>query len=160
MTYETYYRVLFDVNSIVDGSNITYDFTDSSLNSYYFYTAFDPRPKIVSTDPSFGQNDVSFNSTISITFNEDISLGTGNIIIQDLSTNTVFDTFDVANDEDISNHLTGMNTDTLTIAIDSGSTFNVGNSYAVLIDDTSIQDSSGNFFVGITDTGGYTFTVA
>lgn len=160
MTYETYYRVLFDVNSIIDGSNITYDFTDSSLNSYYFYTAFDPRPKIVSTDPSFGQNDVSFNSTISITFNEDISLGTGNIIIRDLSTNTVFDTFDVANDEDISNHLTGMNTDTLTIAIDSGSTFNVGNSYAVLIDDTSIQDSSGNFFVGITDTGGYTFTVA
>ena len=160
MTYETYYRVLFDVNSIVDGSNITYDFTDSSLNSYYFYTAFDPRPQIVSTDPSFGQTDVSFNSTISITFNEDISLGTGNIIIQDISTNTVFDTFDVANDEDISNHLTGMNTDTLTIAIDSGSTFNVGNSYAVLIDDTSIQDSSGNFFVGITDTSGYTFTVA
>lgn len=166
MTYETFYRMAIDMNSIVDGSNILYDFTDSSLNNYYFYTAFDPRPKIVSTDPSLNQTDVSFDSTISITFNEEILLGTGYITIQDLSTNSVFDTFDVTSDTDISDHLTGMGTNTLTIHIDPDTSddtliyFDVGNSYSVLIDSTAIQDYSGNFFVGITDTSGYTFTVA
>ena len=74
LDYETYYRLLIDQNSIVDGSNILYDFTDSSLNSYYFFTGFDPRPKIVSTTPTFNQTDVSFDSDITILFNEEIYL--------------------------------------------------------------------------------------
>ena len=67
MNYNTRYQLLIDVGSIVDASNITYDFTDSILITYYFETALDLRPTIVSTDPSFGQTDVSTNSTISRT---------------------------------------------------------------------------------------------
>ena len=159
LDYETYYRLLIDQNSIVDGSNILYDFTDSSLNSYYFFTGFDPRPKIVSTTPTFNQTDVSFDSDITILFNEEIYLGnTGNILIQNISDSVVFDAINISQDADVSNQLSGIGTNTLTIL--PFENFNIGTSYSVLIDNSVLQDISGNFFVGISDTSYFNFTIA
>ena len=158
MEYETFYRLIVDINSIVDLSNILYNFTDSSLNTFYFHSAFDPRPKIVSTDPVINQTDVSFDTTISITFNEPIFLGTiGNINIQNVTNNNVFDAINISEQTDISNALSGMGTNTLTIT--PYENLSVGTTYAILIDNTCIQDSSGNFFVGISDINGYSFVI-
>ena len=158
MNYDTRYQLLIDVGSIVDASNITYDFTDSILNTYYFETALDLRPTIVSTDPSFGQTDVSTNSTISITFNENIFLGTsGEIVIQDMSASSVFDSISISDEVDSSNQLSGMGTSTLIIT--PSTTFTSDVSYSVLIDPLALQDACGEFFAGIVDDTYYNFTV-
>ena len=94
-----------------------------------------------------------------ILFNEEIYLGnTGNILIQNVSDSVVFDAINISQDTDVANQLSGIGTNTLTIV--PFENFNIGTRYSVLIDNTVLQDISGNFFVGISDTSYFNFTIA
>ena len=159
LDYESTYSLSIDENSIVDNSYIFFNVSESTiLSTYSFDTTFDPRPKITSVDPSFGATDVSFDSIVSITFNEPVYLGTtGVIVIQNISDSFIFDSINISLVEDVSNQMSGIGTNT--ISITPASTFNVGTTYAILIDNTCFQDISDNFFVGIQDETYYNFTV-
>ena len=58
----------------------------------------------------------------------------------------------------MSNQLSGMGTNTLTII--PFENYNIGTSYAILIDNTSLKDISDNYYIGIQDEDYYNFTIA
>ncbi|HUC83433.1 MAG TPA: choice-of-anchor J domain-containing protein, partial [Flavisolibacter sp.] len=106
-------------------------------------------PTIVSLLPANNNIGTPQNFTASITFNELISKGTGNINIYRASDNAVVQTIDVA-------------TSAVTVSGASVS-FSVSNlsastSYYITLDNGAIKDASNNNFSGISGSGTWTFT--
>jgi hypothetical protein len=157
------YQVAFGNISIVDQYNVVYDASDSLLDTYAFYVQNHSQPEIISTNPAFGETDVSADSTIEIVFDEPILfVNQGSIVIQDLSNAVPFLSIDLSSTT-LDASIVSIE-DNNTIRIDPSVNFISGTTYAVLIDSTSISDvaigfGTPNYFAGISDESFYTFTI-
>ena len=98
LSFDTSYYVNIDSGTFHDALSNTFTGVDSSSNSgMRFTTATDYiGPVITSISPLLNATDVSINSNLEFTFDEDISDGSGNITIYNDSTNTVVQTIDVS----------------------------------------------------------------
>jgi len=107
-------------------------------------------PLATAFSPADNATNVELIPTLSITFNEKIKKGTGNIIIKQSSDDTVLETINVT-----SAQVTV--TDNQAIITILGS-LNVSTEYYVLVDNGAFTDLSGNAWTGISSTTAWSFT--
>lgn len=105
-------------------------------------------PTLHDSSPANTAMGVDVNSAISLTFNEPVKAGTGNITIS----NGVDDTRAIAVADAVINGATV--TVTLDVPLDAGTTYHVN------VDSTAITDATGNAFAGISDDTTLAFTTA
>jgi len=98
-------------------------------------------PNLTSSSPIDNETGVLVNQNIALTFNENISKGTGNIVIKKTSDNSILETIDVA---------TGL----VSIAsnqatINPSNNFELNTAYHIEIDNTVFKDAANNNYIGI-----------
>ncbi|MCD5415090.1 MAG: S-layer homology domain-containing protein [Clostridiales bacterium] len=107
-------------------------------------------PTISMLIPADGETTVGINDNLVITFNEDVVVGIGNIIIKKASDNSVVETINVAGG--------AVTASGSAVTIDPSVTFANTTTYYVQIDTTVFDDVEGNSFAGIGDTTSWNFT--
>ena len=143
---QTYYLAYADVEDVVDhtraGENITFtaeaDTTAPLANTF---------------SPSDDSTTALVDSNLSVVFDENIQIGTGNIVIKYDANDTAVETFDVTSSDKI--FISGT---TLTINPTNNLDFNT--KYYVEIEATAIKDtaSTPNTYLGVTNKGDWDFT--
>lgn len=106
-------------------------------------------PTVVSTNPANNATNVATALTMSITFNENIVAGTGNILVKKASDGTVVSTVNVT-----SATISGAQ------ASWSVSGLQPSTAYYVEVPNTAFKDAANNAFAGITVPTGWTFTTS
>ena len=114
-------------------------------------TACTQAPTLDSSVPADNAENVSSRANITLTFNENVDVESGNITIKKTSDNSTFETIDVTGTK-----VTG--TGTTTIEINPANTFASSTEYYVLIDATAFDDVNGNSYAGISSTTALSFT--
>jgi len=96
------------------------------------------------TTPADNATDIVIGADLSITFDENVLLSSGNITVKNLTdvTETVID---------VTNHSSQLSISGSTLTINPSSDLLAGKSYAVQIDSTALTDTAGNDFAGIAD---------
>lgn len=125
---------------IVEPDTTTWSFTTDSLT-----------PLLTVTTPADDATNVPTGSHLTVTFDEAIQAGTGNITIKRAGDDSVVEAFDAAS----SARLTFAATK---VTVDPTADLTTGTDYYVQIDPTAITDLSGNAYAGIADTTSWTFT--
>ncbi|MDO6525574.1 Ig-like domain-containing protein [Motilimonas sp. 1_MG-2023] len=125
-----------------------------------------------STDPTFDSgnstpNDdatgVSVSNNIVIDFDEDIALGTGNITVRDVTGSSDTEVFNVATESDGANSSPGAGRIGIVndkVYLNPTSDLTGNRNYAIRVDATAIDDTSGNSFAGISDDTTFNFSTA
>lgn len=132
------------------GSNLwrtTVDFGTGGL----FTLASTENPAISNISPADNATDVGVNSNLVITFNKNVTNGSGNIVIKKTSDDSTFETIPASD-----GRITGGGSTTITI--NPSNTFAGNTGYYVLIEATAFEDGSNNFFGGISSTETWNFT--
>ena len=115
-------------------------------------TILDTRPpNILTMSPDNNSVDVDKTTNLTLSFNEPVIAGTGNIKIVDSSSETAVETIDVT-----SSSLTGLGTEL--IAIDLKNVLSGGLTYYLTIDEGALTDLAGNAFPGISVATDWRFT--
>jgi Ca2+-binding RTX toxin-like protein len=156
------YRISYDANNLTflvsdkvsgrDGTDTlnsieTFRFSDGSRSASDF---IDTTPPLVSTfSPSDGATSIAVGSNITLTFNEAIQRGSGNIEIRSGSpAGTLVESFDAASSSSLS--ISGS-----TLTIDPADNLANSTQYFVTLDAGSVRDLAGNNYAG---TSTYDFT--
>jgi hypothetical protein len=152
--YGTGYFVEMDAGAIMDLAATPNDFAGfSGSNAWSFTTvAFDATaPSVAALSPTNGANDVSSDTDLVITFDEDVQINTnGNIVIGQFGAGT-FETIAVTSLNVI---VTGSN-----VTINPTGLMGKGADYYVKIDNGAFQDLSGNPFAGIAGDTAWRFDI-
>lgn len=108
-------------------------------------------PTVNTFSPLDNATNISTTSNLTLTFNQTITKGTGNILIKKTSDNSTVETIDVT-----SSQVTGQSTSTITI--DPNTTLDENTSYYITIPNTAFKNGSNAFYTGISTTTGWNFT--
>jgi hypothetical protein len=146
------YAVLISTNAIKDlsGNPFAGIINDTTWN----FTTTTPdtnAPTIQATSPADDATGVALDTNLVATFIENIAVGSGNIVISNLThgTSTTIAVSDA----------TQVTVSGTTLTIDPTAYLLPSNRYAILIDSGAIEDDpAGNAFAGITDTNDWNFT--
>ncbi len=117
------------------------------------FTINTSNPVVTAFSPTNNATGISSTSNLVLTFDKNVSVGTGNITIKKASDDTTVEAIDVT-----SGQVTGSGTSTLTI--DPSVTLGSQTTYYVQIASTAIVDTFGNAFAGIATTNTWKFTTA
>jgi len=148
----TGYCVQIDAGAIKDASdNFFAGITDTTTWNFHTGTADNP-PAIVTLSPADDATGVAVGANLVVTFNEAISIGTGNITIKNL-TDATESTIAITDSSQVT--VAGA-----VLTINPTADLAAGKNFAIRIDATAIKDSSGNFFAGIADDTTWKFTTA
>jgi len=112
----------------------------------------DTPPTISSTLPADNAADVGLTSDITLTFNENIAFGTGNIQIIDLTDGSNSATIDVTAPG------TQATINGTILTLNPSTALEVNSQYAIQIAATAIDDTSGNSFAGIMNNTTFNFS--
>lgn len=126
--------------------------TSATANSTKIFYQSGGLPKLVSSTPADDSLTVSPNANITLTFDQSVTKGTGNIYIVRTSDNQVIQTIDVTTAS-----VTGSGT---TWTIDPPADMVAGVAYAVRIDNKTFANANGQVYKGIRDNTSLNFTVA
>ncbi|MEQ9300890.1 MAG: Ig-like domain-containing protein, partial [Cyclobacteriaceae bacterium] len=126
------------------GDNTTFNFT----------TADETAPALSVTVPLDDDSGVATSTVITLTFDEDIQFGTGNIEIIDVTDGSNSFTIDAASPGAEANVATN------TLTLDPSLDLDEESNYAIQIAGTAITDLSGNAFAGIADNTTFDFFTA
>ena len=107
-------------------------------------------PTLSSSNPVDNATGAVLNQNIVLTFNENISKGTGNILIKKTSDNSTVETIDVTT--------AAVTVSTNTATINPASDFDLNIGYYIQIDNTAFKDVANNNYAGITDATSLNFT--
>jgi methionine-rich copper-binding protein CopC len=144
----TGYYVQVDATAIDDTAGNSFGGI-ADTTTWSFTTADTTGPTIDSTVPADDATDVDPAADLSITFNENVAKGTGNISIYD-SSDTLFEAIDVTSGQ--------VTVSDATVTINPTGTLADLTGYYVQFDATAIEDNSGNAFAGIGDKTTWSFT--
>ncbi|MCG9760795.1 Ig-like domain-containing protein, partial [Pseudoalteromonas sp. Isolate6] len=114
-----------------------------------------------SSTPTDDATNVSVSNDIVIAFDEDITLGSGNITIRNVTDNSVFEEFDVANESDGTTTSPGAGRVSITndkVYLNPPGNLVGNRTYAIQIDSGAVTDTSSNPFTGISDDTTFNFT--
>ena len=150
----TFYAVRIDPGAIVDlagngfpgiSDDITWTFNTGEVDDSV-------APSVVSVSPADGTTGVSYSTSLSMTFDENVVANTGNITLRNLtdSTQTVID---IADSSQVSVSGTA-------VTITPSSYLGEGKDYAVRMDAAAILDLAGNPYAGISDDLTWNFTTS
>lgn len=107
--------------------------------------------QLISSSPTDNQIGVAEDTRISLEFDRDVFVGTGNMEIRRTADDTIFETIDLANTS-----IAYLNSTEISIPISSD--LEADTEYYVLIDSGAIYDSSGYIYRGITDKNALNFS--
>ncbi|WBX77500.1 Ig-like domain-containing protein [Tenacibaculum ovolyticum] len=107
-------------------------------------------PTLTSSNPADDGTGAVLNQDITLTFNENISKGTGNILIKKMSDNSTIETIDITTAAVI--------VSTTTATINPASDFDLNTGYYIQIDNTAFKDALNNNYAGISDATSLNFT--
>ncbi len=146
-----YFEYNIDIDS--DGNN---DLTNNGSSDSYIvkFSPVSPQdttsPTATNFTPADNTTDIAIGANLVIDFDENIQLGTGNIVIKKVSDHSIVDTIDVASSQvSISND---------TVTIDPTADLAEGTEYYVEIAAGAIEDITGNDYAGISGNSSWTFT--
>ena len=105
-------------------------------------------PGFASSSPLDDSADIALDADITLTFSENVQVGTGNITLFK-SDATIVETFNVSSDISISS---------ATITLDPTTNLISGMGYYIQVDATAVEDFSSNAFPGIADNSTFNFT--
>ena len=108
-------------------------------------------PVVSALSPTDNVTVVALDANLIITFDENVDVETGNIVIKKSSDNSTVETIDV-----ISGQVTG--TGTTAITIDPNSDFISETGYYIQIDATAFDNTTSDSYAGISDTTTWNFT--
>jgi len=147
LTTSTGYYVQLASGVVQDIANNNYaGITDTSWSFTTGAGADTTAPLAVTFVPANGATGVSVSSDLSITFNEAVKAGTGNIVIKDTSDNSTIDTIAIGS--------TTIAGNTVTFTSDN---LGEGTSYSVQVASGVILDLANNSFAGVSGTS-WSFT--
>jgi methionine-rich copper-binding protein CopC len=147
---ETSYYVLIDATAFDDRWGNSFAGI-SSTTAWNFTTPDVTAPTVSSLSPADNAVNVGVNSNLVITFSENVSVGTGSIVIKKTLDDSTAETIDVTGAK-----VTGGGTSTITI--NPSTTLAGETGYYVLIAATAFKDTSGNSYSGISSTTAWNFT--
>lgn len=130
-----------------DDWRVTVDFGAGGL----FTLATTENPAAETLSPVDNATGVNGNANLVVTFSTSVTTDTGNILIKKTSDDSTVETISVG-----SGQVTGSGTDTITI--NPSVTLDGGVGYYIQIPSTAFKDGSDNYFPGITNTTGWSFT--
>ena len=107
-------------------------------------------PIVSSNVPANNSQGITVDSNIVLTFNENVVVGTGNIIIHKTSDDSVIETIDVTSNLVTFNGTTG-------VTINPTNNLDNFTEYYILIDSGAIKDTANNNYAGISSTTGLSF---
>ena len=140
--------IKFTANSVTGSSGNAFTFREIDV----FGVESDPdvtAPLVSSLSPTDDLEDVPLASDLVVTFNEDVAIGSGNVILKNLDTSA--ETTIPVGDAQVA--ISGA-----VLTINPSSNLNPNTDYAVQIPNTAITDLSGNPFVGISGDTAWDFT--
>lgn len=127
---------------------------NGNLASNSFTYSYDNTAPVVSTtNPLDNASGVAVNSNLEITFNENVYISTGNIVIKESSTSNTFETIAIG-----SGLVSGNGTNV--ISINPINDFDSETDYYILIDASCLDDEAGNSYPGIANTTTWNFQTA
>ena len=124
---------------------------ESAASNNLVLTVDTTRPTLSSSTPADEATLVSSSANLTLTFDENIALGTGKITLKALDAGGTDLVIDVTNN----NNQLSISGNTLTI--NPTSDLAVLKNYAIQIDSTAIRDAAGNAYAGISDTSTLNF---
>lgn len=150
LDYSTSYYVQITNGTFSDMSGNNYaGITNNTTWRFTTTSRPDTTAPIVSTySPVNGATDVAIGANLELTFSENVTAGEGSIVIYDSATDQPAATIS-AQDIRILNHVA---------TIDPAANLEYGTSYYVLIAADTFQDTSGNYYAGISDSTTWQFT--
>ena len=125
--------------------------TSSTANGTSIFYQSGSLPKLVSSTPADNSLTVTPSANITLTFDQSVTKGTGNIYIVRTSDNQIIQTIDVTTAS-----VTGSGT---TWTIDPPADMVAGVAYAVRIDNKTFANANGQVYKGIQDNTALNFTV-
>jgi hypothetical protein len=146
LTDEGIDSVGFAVTGSASGSLLSFSLSSSGGGSDT------TNPELVSLNPSNGVAGVDVTTNLTVSFNETVQVGTGNITLRKAD-DTDVEVFVVATSTAVS--ISGS-----TLTIDPAADLDPATTYYVLIDATAIKDAADNPFAGISVAGSWSFTTA
>ena len=146
LSYSTSYYVNIDAGALEDGAGNAFTGLDSSSNSGMRFTTQDEPdiipPTLVSFSPILNATDISANTELVFTFDENMQTnGDGNITIYDASTNAVIQEINSLSDN------ISISGEIITVSILNDLSYNT--SYYVNIDSNILTDETNNLFAGL-----------
>ncbi|WP_162844708.1 beta strand repeat-containing protein, partial [Roseivirga pacifica] len=136
------YSVRIDANAIDDASGNSFAGVTNDTD-YNFSVADVTAPTIQSSSPADGASNVTLSQNLTITFDDNMAVGTGNITIVETGVGN-FEQLDVTNGTLVS--VSGA-----TVTLNPAGTLKKGTNYHIEIDALALDDDAGNDFVGIAD---------
>ncbi|WP_252946619.1 Calx-beta domain-containing protein [Roseivirga pacifica] len=136
------YSVRIDANAIDDASGNSFAGITNDTD-YNFSVADVTAPTIQSSSPADGASNVTLSQNLTITFDDNMAVGTGNITIVETGVGN-FDQLDVTNGTLVS--VSGA-----TVTLNPAGTLKKGTNYHIEIDASALDDDAGNDFAGISD---------
>lgn len=149
----TQYYIKIDSTCFKDENNNNYPGI-ADKETWKFTTAGEidiTPPAINSIIPANGANNISLNNNLEITFDDKVTVGTGNIKIYKSKDDTLLESIDVTG-----KNVTGNGTNKINIAVNS--TYDEGTEYYILIEGTCFEDENSNAYAGINDKSSWKFT--
>lgn len=110
-----------------------------------------PGPSLVGFAPVDGQRDVAPDALLTMTFDEPVSVGSGQIIIKRVADDSTFTTIDVSGGEVVVNGST--------VTVTPATAWELGTDYYLLIDAGALTGLTGQAFTGISDKTLWDFSV-
>ncbi|MDC7717522.1 DUF4347 domain-containing protein, partial [Vogesella sp. DC21W] len=131
---------------VSDGGSLSYE-------KAFSITVIDPVPMLVVANPLDNSTGVAVSSHVVLNFSEAITLGSGNIVLYDITGNGANSiTIDVAN------HGGQLSINSSVLTINPSADLRAANQYAVQIASTALRDSSSQAYAGIADITSLNFT--
>ena len=146
LSYSTTYYVNIDAGTVQDDLGNAFTGLDSSSNTGMRFTTQDEpdiiSPTLVSFSPTLNSVDVSTNTGLVFTFDENINIGGfGNVTIYDVSNSIAVQAIDIFSDN------TTISGEILTVNLLNDLSYN--NEYYVNIDSNILADAANNLFAGL-----------
>ena len=143
-----------DITDLASTPNSLSD-TSPSGTDQSAYTVDNTEPTFIqaSSTPSDNAVITSLSDNLSLVFSEAIALGSGNIILKDLTNNSNQEVFNVVTGSGNAGGSVSVSSNTLTL--NPFSDLTPGTRYAIQIDATAITDIAGNGYAGISNDSTY-----
>ena len=130
------------------GNNGTQVTTTTDSSSVYYDNS---APVVVTYSPADDATGVSIGGNLDLTFDENVVVGAGNVVIYKASDDSVFETIDITGANVTFDGTTG-------VTINPTTNFAYSTSYYVQIDNTAIENTVGLAYAGIADKTTWNFT--
>ncbi len=154
LAFGTSYAVLIDANAITDTAASPNAFAGVADPAIWTFTtlADTGAPNLLSQSPTKGATNVDLQPVLSLSFDEQVQAGTGNITLFGALDGSVVEAIDVTS--------SAVSFADARVTIRPAMTLDYGSDYYVEVDATAITDTaaSPNAFAGILDRAGWTFT--